>query len=192
MGASLQVGREVDDWASVSRRLRGLESSDFKAEVGKSGSALTVELVVGRRKLWKEFPWNGKALAKHQVGWRCVDIWFDRCTNGQHGAWEAPKPLLRLFGSECDQRLLQPAVEALHHPVCLGMIWSRRDRLDPPRPRQLLENFRKELRSSIRGYGGWDAKSLYPSKREAVDDALGRDVDEWDRNWPSGETVHHC
>ena len=130
----------MDDWTSVGRRLRWLKSSNFEAEVGESGSALTVELVVGWRKLRQEFSWDGEAFAKDQIGWRCIDVRLDRRSNGQHGAWEAPEPLLGFLGAESDQRLLQPAMEALDHPVCLGMVWGRHNRLYSPRPRQLLEN----------------------------------------------------
>ena len=65
VSAALQISREMDDWASVGRRLRGLESRDFEAKVGESGCALALELVVRRRELWEEFPWHGEAFSKH-------------------------------------------------------------------------------------------------------------------------------
>ena len=71
---------------------------------------------------------------------------------------------MRLFGAQGYQRLLQSAMEALDHPVRLGMIWSCDDGLDTPSSGQLLEDFGDELRAAVGCNGGGDAEGLYPSE----------------------------
>ena len=130
----------MDDWASVGRCLGRLKSSNFESEVGECGGALTSELVVCWRRRGEEFSWDREALSKHEIRWGCADVWLNSCPYGQHGARQAPEPTLRLLCPERYQRLLQPAMEALYHPVRFGMVGSRHDRLDSPCSSQLLKD----------------------------------------------------
>ena len=134
---------------------------------------MTRELGVRGRRLWEKFAGDGEPFAEYQICRGRADIRLDRSAYGQHGAREAPEPLMRLFSSQRDQSFLQAAMESLDHPVRLGMVRSCHDGFDSPGFGQLLENFRAKLRSAIRSDGGGDAEILNPTKSESVDDALG-------------------
>ena len=82
-------------------------------------------------------------------------------------------------------------MEALDHPVRLGMVGGRHYGLYSPCSSQLLENFRAKLGAAIGSDGGWYAEGLDPAKRESINDALGCNVCEGDCDGPSGEPIHH-
>ena len=98
---------------------------------------------------------------------------------------------MRLFGAQCDKRLLEPPVKPLDHSICFRMVGGGEDDLDAPDPSELLENFRRELGATVGGDGRGDAVILNPAGSKCVDDALSGNVGDWDCYRPSGESVHH-
>ena len=76
-------------------------------------------------------------------------------------------------------------MKPLDEAVGLWMVGRGHVALDAPSCRELGPGCRRELRSSIGGYGGRDAKGGDPTMSESVCNSFRGDVGDWYGYWPT-------
>ena len=103
-----------------------------------------------------------------------------------------PIPLVWLVVAGGEEGLFESTVEPFDETVGLWVIRGGRMRPNAPCLHELGPCVGEKLHPSVGRDGGWDSVVRDPSERETIHDRFDGHVLQWDRGWPTCESVDNC
>ena len=100
-----------------------------------------------------------------------------------------PVPLVWLVVAGGEERLFESAMEPFDETVGLWVIRGGRMRPNAPCLHELGPCVGEKLHPSVGRDGGWNSVVRDPSERETIHDRFDGHVLQWDRGWPTCESV---